>query len=50
MELVRLLDEWEVMGLGTRLWKEELNALHVEKGYAPRDWYIIMGKIDMWVG
>ena len=50
LELIGLLDEWEVMGLGTRLWKATLNAVHVAKGYAPRNCYIIMGKIDIWVG
>ena len=47
--MVKLLDEWEVMGLGTTFWKVTPNAAHVAKGYAPRKCYIIMEEIDMWV-
>jgi hypothetical protein len=47
MELVKLLDEWEVLGLGTRLWKVTPNAVHVAKCYAPRNCCIIMEEIDM---
>ena len=48
LELVRLLDEWEMMGLGIRLWKETRNAVHVAKCCAPRNCYITMEEIDMW--
>ena len=48
LKLVRLLDEWEVMGLGMRLWKETPNAGHVAKCYVPRNCYISMEEIDIW--
>ena len=48
LELVKLLDEWEVMGLGTRFWKVTPNAVHVAKCYAPRNCYIIMEESDLW--
>ena len=48
LELVKLLDKWEVMGLGTRFWKVIPNVVHVAKCYAPRYCYISMEEIDMW--
>ena len=47
--MVKLLDEWEVKGLGTRFWMVTPNAANVAKGYAPRNCCMIMEEIDMGV-